>query len=79
MNVEIITPDSVLFSGEAKRLQLPGTEGSFEILNDHAPIISTLKPGNIKVSLPNGSVETLAVQSGVIELQGNKVIVLATV
>jgi F-type H+-transporting ATPase subunit epsilon len=79
MNVEIITPDSVLFSGEAKRLQLPGTEGSFEILNDHAPIISTLKPGNIKVSLTNGTVETLAVQSGVVELQGNKVIVLATV
>jgi len=51
MQLEIITPETVLFTGEADAVQLPGINGSFQILNAHAPIISSLKKGIIKVDL----------------------------
>jgi len=79
MKVEIITPDNVLFSGENVYLvQLPGIDGSFEIMNDHAPLISVLKNGKIKVVDVKGSVpQYFEVKGGVIEVQNNKVLVLA--
>ena len=49
MTIEIINPDETIFSGEADVVQLPGKDGSFEILNNHAPLISVLKEGKIKV------------------------------
>jgi F-type H+-transporting ATPase subunit epsilon len=77
MLVDIITPDAKLFTGEVLSLKLPGTDGSFEILNDHAPIISTLAAGDITVSLDNGQTESFTILGGVIEMQNNKIIVLA--
>jgi F-type H+-transporting ATPase subunit epsilon len=77
MLVDIITPDAKLFTGEVLSLKLPGTDGSFEILNDHAPIISTLTAGDITVSLVNGQTESFTIHGGVIEMQNNKIIVLA--
>lgn len=77
MLVEIITPDAKLFDGEVNSIQLPGTNGRFEILNDHAPIISTLSAGEISVSLDKGQSESFSIQGGVIEMQNNKIIVLA--
>jgi F-type H+-transporting ATPase subunit epsilon len=77
MLVEIITPDAKLFDGEVSSIHLPGTNGRFEILNDHAPIISTLTAGEVSVSLNNGQTETFNIQGGVIEMQKNKIIVLA--
>lgn len=77
MLVEIITPDAKLFDGEVSSIHLPGTNGRFEILNDHAPIISTLTPGEVSVSLNNGQTEIFNIQGGVIEMQKNKIIVLA--
>jgi len=76
MNVEIITPDKTLFEGTAKLVQLPGTDGSFEIMENHAPIISTLKKGKIKIVTDN-STEFVEINSGVIEMLRNKVIILA--
>ncbi|MBI9036108.1 MAG: F0F1 ATP synthase subunit epsilon, partial [Bacteroidales bacterium] len=49
MTIEIITPEKSIFTGEAELVQLPGIDGSFEILNNHAPLISVLKTGKIKV------------------------------
>ena len=49
MNIEIIDPDKTIFQGEAEIVQLPGKDGSFEILNNHAPLISVLKKGKIKI------------------------------
>ena len=49
MQVEIITPDTEIFKGEATLIQLPGIDGSFEILNNHAPLISALRKGKIKL------------------------------
>jgi F-type H+-transporting ATPase subunit epsilon len=77
MLVEIITPDAKLFDGEVSSIHLPGASGRFEILNDHAPIISTLIAGDVSVSLNNGKTETFNIQGGVIEMQKNKIIVLA--
>jgi len=51
MKLEIITPETVLFTGEAQAVQLPGIDGSFQVLNSHAPILSALKKGIIKVDL----------------------------
>lgn len=75
MHVEIITPDAILFSGEAKQLQLPGTDGSFGVLNNHAPIISTLDKGKIKV-VSNEKTEFIEIKSGVLEMNNNKAIIL---
>lgn len=51
MQLEIITPESKLFTGEITSVQMPGADGLFQVLNDHAPIISTLVNGSVKVEL----------------------------
>ena len=77
MELEIITPEKELFSGEITSVKLPGTNGGFEILNNHAPIISTLKKGEIKVTTNDKKTKTFEVNGGVIEMQNNKIIILA--
>ena len=77
MVVEIITPDAKLFEGEVNSIKLPGTNGGFEILNNHSPIISTLTAGEISIALDQGQNQSFEIQGGVIELQNNKIIVLA--
>lgn len=51
MHVEIITPEAKVFSGEAEAIQFPGIDGLFQVLNNHAPIISALAKGHIKIDL----------------------------
>jgi F-type H+-transporting ATPase subunit epsilon len=77
MFIEIITPDKKIFSGEVSLVQLPGTDGSFEILNNHAPIISTLAKGKIKIIDAEKNTQFFEINSGVVEVQKNKIIVLA--
>lgn len=77
MFLEIITPDKKVFSGEVRLIQLPGSKGAFEILSNHAPIISTLTNGKIKVIDLNDQVSFFEVKDGVIESKDNKIIVLA--
>jgi len=79
MNLEIITPEKLLFSGEVNMVQLPGTKRSFEILNNHAPIISTLDKGIIRVKDKEKEILNLEIQGGVIEAKENNIIVLAEV
>lgn len=76
MYLEIITPDKKVFEGEVKLIQLPGSKGAFEILNNHAPIISTLEKGRIKIQDLNGKEHFFDVDGGVIENKSNKIIVL---
>jgi len=77
MLVEIRTPDKLIFSKEAKMIQLPGTDGAFEILENHAPIVSTLKKGKIKLKEVNGETHIIDLPNGgLIESNENKVIVL---
>jgi len=77
MFIEIITPDTKIFSGEISLVQLPGTDGSFEILNNHAPIISTLDKGKIKIVDTEKTTKFFEINSGVVEVMKNKIIVLA--
>jgi len=79
MKVEILTPDAVLFTGDNVHLvQLPGIDGSFELLTNHAPLISVLRKGTIKL-LNKGEKEAhfVDINGGVIEVLNNKVLILA--
>jgi F-type H+-transporting ATPase subunit epsilon len=76
MYLEIITPDKKVFEGEVNLVQLPGSKGSFTILKNHAPIISTLDKGIIRVVDVSGKEHLFNVTGGVVENLANKVIVL---
>lgn len=76
MKVEIITPDKELFKGEATGVVVPGVDGSMGFLSNHAPLITVLKAGEVKVSTEKGE-ETFAVKGGVVEVMNNTVLVLA--
>ena len=77
MHIEIITPDSTVFAGEITLAQFPGKDGSFEVLKNHAPVISVLKKGRIKVVDALKQTHLFDVSGGVIEVKKNKIIVLA--
>lgn len=90
MRLEIVSPEATLFSGDVTSVTLPGMMGEFELLNNHAPVISLLKEGNVKI---NGKITLkeevqnlftksdqgfwLPIMSGTLEMKDNKVIVLA--
>jgi F-type H+-transporting ATPase subunit epsilon len=77
VKVEIITPEKKLYSGEANLIQVPGTQGSFEILKNHAPIISTLQKGQVKIVDQNNQPVLFDIKSGVIEVHKNTITILA--
>ncbi len=79
MYLEIVTPDKKIYAGKIKLIQVPGTKGSFEVLNNHAPIISTLEQGRIKVIEDNNKKIFFEIEGGVIEVSKNNVIVLADI
>jgi len=74
MLIEILTPD--IFKGEVTVATFPGKDGSFGVLNNHAPMIATLKAGDIVVKSENGE-QKFEVKGGTVEVLKNKVIVLA--
>lgn len=77
MILEIVTPDETVYSGDVKLVQVPGTNGSFEVLKNHAPIISTLESGKVKVIENDDSEKFFSISKGVIEVNKNKIILLA--
>ncbi len=77
MNLEIITPDKKLFSGEIKSVIVPGSEGSLGILDRHAPMVASLKEGKCKVTEVSNAVHEFEIKGGVVEVSHNKVIILA--
>ncbi|MEZ4884959.1 MAG: ATP synthase F1 subunit epsilon [Chitinophagales bacterium] len=78
MNVEILTPDLLVYKGEASGIQLPGVSGSFEILNNHAPLIAALKTGPLRLNgAENGATSiTWDIKAGFVEVLNNHIIVL---
>ena len=76
MNVKIIKPDTTLYEGPAHLVQLPGTSGLFEILNHHAPIISALGKGTIRLVLEDNSEQTFDVNAGVVKGQHDEILIL---
>jgi F-type H+-transporting ATPase subunit epsilon len=96
MFLEIVTPEAILFSSEVDSLSVPGVNGEFQMLNNHAPVVSILKEGvvNIRVHsqqdlkleelnsklsphIDDAKILTLQISSGTLELNDNKVIILA--
>lgn len=75
MHLDIITPDKKLFSGEVTSVLVPGAAGQFQVLNNHAPIISTLIKGKVKIKTKDGE-QSFDVTSGVIEVLKNNIVVL---
>ena len=76
MLLEIITPEKSLFKGEVELVQVPGTKGGFEILKNHAPIISTLTVGIVRIVLKGGEEKTFDINSGVLESHSNDIRIL---
>jgi F-type H+-transporting ATPase subunit epsilon len=77
MLLEIITPDQKIFSGEVKLIQVPGLDGSFEVMHKHAPIIAIIGHGKVKVITEIGEKKIFNIDGGVIEVKDNKIILLA--
>jgi len=77
LNLEIITPSKIVFSGDIKSITVPGALGSFQVLFNHVPLMSTFEIGEIKVVLPNNEAIHYATGGGTIEVLNNKVLVLA--
>ena len=91
MHIEIVSPEATLFSGEVESVTVPGSMGSFQMLNNHAPIVSTLKEGIVKISgkmdlddtfkdkfkKQDDNTTLLQISSGTVEMRNNKLILLA--
>jgi len=78
MKLTIISPDNAIFEGDNVHLvQLPGIDGSFEIMNNHAALISVLKKGKVKVEVKGEADRFFDINGGVIEVLNNKVLILA--
>ena len=76
MTLEILTPDKKLFSGEVYGVQLPGIGGMFEVLDKHAPIVSALKSGKLKILKDKNSTTHFSIRGGFVEVLNNKASVL---
>lgn len=76
MNLEILTPEKKVFEGEVSAATFPGADGSFQVLNNHAPLISLLKDGAIEFRTKEKT-EQVRITGGVVEVLQNQVIVLA--
>ncbi|MAG18883.1 MAG: hypothetical protein CMB98_02240 [Flavobacteriaceae bacterium] len=91
MHLEIVSPEATLFSGEVESVIVPGTSGSFQMLNNHAPIVSSLKDGTViisgkiqlddtvknKFNRKDDNTTLFEISSGTIEMRNNKLILLA--
>ncbi len=77
MKIEIVTPDSTIYEGDVSLAQLPGLDGSFEVLNNHAPMIAALKKGKVKVIDAKKDTLYFDVNGGVAEILKNRILILA--
>ena len=92
MFLEIVTPEAILFSSEVDSLSVPGVNGEFQMLNNHAPVVSILKEGEVVIEASNFIVDkkwenkftktqdgkmSFSINSGTLELNDNKAIILA--
>ena len=76
MNIEIYTPEKTVFKGEAEAVILPGAGGQFEVLKNHAPLISTLDEGQLIVAESGNNRATYEIKAGFVEVLNNNVSIL---
>jgi F-type H+-transporting ATPase subunit epsilon len=77
MFLEVLSPGKTYFSGDIKLIKVPGSGGSFEVMNNHAPIVSTLEQGIIKVEVDENTIKSFNISGGVIQVVANKITLLA--
>ena len=77
MYLEVVTPDEKVFEGEVKVATFPGTDGSFQVLNNHAPLISSLSKGTLSYEDTDKRHHEYVIDGGVVEILNNEIIVLA--
>ncbi len=77
LQVEIYTPEKTVFKGEARGVQLPGISGKFEVLTGHAPLISALEEGEVRVNTGSANPTNYTIESGFVEVLENHVSILA--
>ena len=73
LKLKIVSPEKIEYDGDVVSVLVPGSQGQFEILNDHAPIISTLDKGTVEYGLPHGEKVQLEILGGFVEVQQNVV------
>ncbi len=76
MNVEIITPEKTIYSGIVEMVRVPGTQKPFQMLKNHAPIISTLEKGQVEIRKTDGEIVKFDVKKGYIKCADNKISVI---
>ncbi len=74
---ELVSPEKLVFSGEVEQVVLPGTEGDFSVLKNHAPVISALRPGLVTIKDEKGATTSLFVRGGFADVSSHGLIVLA--
>lgn len=78
MNLTILSPEREIFSGAVQSVKVPGADGSFEMLENHAPIVSSLTKGEVRIIKANGEKQTFAVNGGFVEMLNNEVSLLVS-
>lgn len=76
METKILTPEKLLFEGEIKSVKLQGLNGKFEILNNHAPIVSVLVKSDVVVKDMEDNEHTFSIKGGMLEMSDNKISIL---
>lgn len=76
MNISVLTPDQAVFEGAIKSVKVPGINGQFEILNNHAPLVSALTVGEVRIIKAGGEKVTFNIEKGFIEVLRNEVSLL---
>lgn len=76
MKLEVLTPELTLFKGRVSAVSVPGKKGSFTVLQNHAPIISTLSKGEIELTSLDEGIKNIAIDGGIIEVHQNNIIIL---
>jgi len=76
MHLSVITPDKTLYYGECRLVQIPGSDGLFEVLDNHAPIIALLGKGRIKAQEPDGKELFFNVEGGMVKVNNNRMVIL---
>jgi len=77
VKIEIITPEKKVYEGNIRSLKVPGKKGAFQVLKDHAAIVSTLIQGRVTVTDMNGIESDFDIEGGVVEVSKNTIILLA--
>ncbi|MCX8503577.1 MAG: F0F1 ATP synthase subunit epsilon [Beijerinckiaceae bacterium] len=74
---ELVSPEKILFSGDVEQVVVPGTEGDFAVLKDHAPVMSALRPGVLTYTDAKGTSETVFIRGGFVDATPSLLTVLA--